>query len=128
METERISGYARLLRVVAHPTRLMVLADLMKGTKCVNDIRDLLDVPQPNVSQHLAVLKENGLVASHKEGVSRCYRLARPRFIKDLLMNLRRERAETLPRSSSSRRLRKAKVPRLPKPENRAAGRESHAD
>ena len=127
VETERISDYARLLRIIAHPTRLMILAELLKGMKCVNDIRDLLDVPQPNVSQHLAVLKENGLVASRKEGVSRCYRLARPRFIKDLLTNLRRERAETLPSGPGSRRLSRAKVTRLPKPGNKVAGQGSHA-
>ncbi len=90
METERISDYARLLRIIAHPTRLMILAELMKGTKCVNDIRDLLEVPQPNVSQHLAVLKENGLVAARKDGVSRCYYLSKPGLVEGLFAALKR--------------------------------------
>jgi len=91
VETKRSSDYARLLRVVAHPTRLMILAELVKGAKCVNDIRDLLEVPQPNVSQHLAVLKESGLVASHKEGVSRCYHLVRPKLVEGLFALMARD-------------------------------------
>ena len=63
------------------------------GTKCVNDIRDLLEVSQPNVSQHLAVLKENGLVAARKNGASRCYYLARPRLVKDLFATFARDDA-----------------------------------
>jgi len=120
VETERISGYAHLLRVVAHPTRLMMLAELMKGTKCVNDIRDLLDVPQPNVSQHLAVLKENGLVASHKEGASRCYHLSRPRLVEGLFALMARDEAG--PAESSP-----APQARRPREKRGAVRRASHA-
>ena len=94
MQSEEIGGYARLLRTIAHPIRLMILAKLMKGTKCVSDIRDLLEVSQPNVSQHLAVLKEKRLVACRKQGVSRCYYLARPRFVRELLVVLKGASAE----------------------------------
>lgn len=90
MKEREMSRYARLLRVVAHPTRLMILAELLKGTKCVNDIRDLLEVPQPNVSQHLAVLKGNGLVAARKDGVSRCYYLSKPGLVEGLFATLKR--------------------------------------
>ena len=85
MATELAAKWARLMRVVAHPTRLMILMELSSGMKCVNDIQELLDVPQPNVSQHLAVLKRNGLVVSHKDGRRRCCYLAKPAFIRDLL-------------------------------------------
>ena len=104
MESERISDYARLLRVIAHPTRLMMLAELMKGTKCVNDIRDLLEVSQPNVSQHLAVLKESGLVAFRKEGVSRCYYLARPGLVEGLFDLMARGEAGTTRSDPAPRR------------------------
>jgi len=87
---ERASGYARLLRIVAHPTRLMILDELSRGMKCVNDIQELLDVPQPNVSQHLAVLKRSGLVLCRKDGVARCYHLAKPGLVKDLFAVLGR--------------------------------------
>ncbi len=90
MKKERLETSARLLRIVAHPTRLMILEALGDGTRCVNDMRDILEVPQPNVSQHLAVLKESGMVACDKEGVTRCYRLAEPAFTKELLAVLKR--------------------------------------
>jgi ArsR family transcriptional regulator, arsenate/arsenite/antimonite-responsive transcriptional repressor len=103
METERISDYVRLLRIIGHPTRLLILAELMKGTKCVNDIRDLLEVPQPNASQHLAVLKENGLVASRKKGVSRCYHLIRPKFVEGLFALMAQEETGAMGSSPTPR-------------------------
>ena len=82
---------ARLLRAVAHPTRLRILDALMPGTRCVGSICDLLDMPQPNVSQHLAMLKQHGLVACDKQGVLRCYRLTKPGLVEGLLALLRTE-------------------------------------
>ena len=93
MQVETMSAYARLLRIIAHPTRLMILAELMEAEKCVNDIGDLLNVRQPNASQHLAILKENGLVAFRKEGASRCYYLARPGLVEGLFAMLERHHA-----------------------------------
>jgi ArsR family transcriptional regulator len=106
------AGRARLLRTMAHPTRLAILKELVKGTRCVNDIRDLVKLPQPNVSQHLALLKANGLVASYKQGVRRCYLLTNPAFIRGLFAALGPERptparrAPTSPRPGTSRRSR----------------------
>jgi len=97
VHAEAISGYARLLRIIAHPTRLMILAELVESEKCVNDIQDLLAVPQPNVSQHLAVLKDSGLVACRKDGVRRCYHLVRPALIRGLFALLPRYAASQGP-------------------------------
>jgi ArsR family transcriptional regulator len=94
----------RLLRALAHPTRLMILKELANGTKCVNDIRELVGIPQPNVSQHLALLKESGLVTSHKQGVRRCYSLANPALIEGLLSTLGPERAAATRRNPASAR------------------------
>lgn len=91
METNAARKYARLLRIVAHPTRLLILDELAHGMKCVNDIQELVETPQPNVSQHLAVLKESDLVLCHKDGVSRCYHLAKPGLVKDLFAVLGRD-------------------------------------
>ena len=57
---------------------------MVKGPKCVNHIRELLDVPQPNVSQHLTVLRHSGLVAFYGQGRRRCYYLPRPALVKAL--------------------------------------------
>jgi len=76
---------AKLLRVVAHPVRLGVLAELSKGAKCVMDIRELFPVSQPVLSQHMAVLRKAGLVSNHARGPLRCYYLTRPVYTKNLL-------------------------------------------
>lgn len=69
---------ADLLRVLGHPTRLAIVEKLSKGPKCVTDIQELLDVPQANVSQHLAVLRSHQIVGYYEEGKLRCYYLTRP--------------------------------------------------
>jgi ArsR family transcriptional regulator, arsenate/arsenite/antimonite-responsive transcriptional repressor len=76
---------AELLRVLAHPTRLAVLEELSKGTRCVSDIQDLLNVPQPNISQHLTVLRRERLVSYFIDGKLRCYYLTRPSLVNALL-------------------------------------------
>jgi len=82
------TGWAKLLKAIAHPTRLTILRELAKGTRCVNDIRELVDLPQPNVSQHLALLKKDGLVISRKQGARRCYSLADARLISGIFAAL----------------------------------------
>lgn len=86
--------HADYLRILAHPTRLLILESLTGGVKCVNELHELLAVQQPNVSQHLAALKEKGIVVSHKDGTRRCYHLARPAMVKNLLALLRRSYPE----------------------------------
>lgn len=76
---------AGLLRTVSHPVRLCVLDVLRAGPKSVADINSVVDVVQPNLSQHLAVLREAGLVASHADGPRRLYYLLRSSFVDDLL-------------------------------------------
>ncbi len=73
------------LRLVAHPTRLALMANLLDGPLCVTDIQDLLEVKQANVSQHLAVLRQAQLIFYHEDGKTRCYYLARPRLVRQLL-------------------------------------------
>jgi ArsR family transcriptional regulator len=82
---EEVRLRANYLKMLAHPTRLLILESLSKGEKCVNELHELLDVTQPNVSQHLAALKKKGLVVSHKNGTKRCYHLAKPDMTKGLL-------------------------------------------
>lgn len=76
-----LRGQAELLRQLAHPTRILILEELARGVRCVTDIRDLLDIPQPNVSQHLAVLRQTGVVDFYEDGPLRCYYLLRPELV-----------------------------------------------
>jgi ArsR family transcriptional regulator len=74
-----------LLRVLVHPTRIALLRNLASGPKCVSDIQELLDIRQPNVSQHLAALRHDRIVDFHEDGKMRCYYIARPRLVRALL-------------------------------------------
>jgi ArsR family transcriptional regulator len=79
------SAAAARLKLLGHPVRLALLAELARHPKCVNDIRDLLDIAQANVSQHLAALRAAGIVACHEQGNVRCYYLLRPELVNDVL-------------------------------------------
>ncbi len=76
---------AELLRILAHPTRLAILRELARAPKCVTDIRDLVEVAQANVSQHLGALRRNRIVDYHECGKLRCYYISRPRLVRRLL-------------------------------------------
>ena len=84
MEELNLRERAELLRQLGHPIRLAILEELMRGGKCVTDIRDLLEVSQPNVSQHLTVLRQQRIVDFSEEGKLRCYYLKRPALVRAL--------------------------------------------
>lgn len=82
---------AELLRVIAHPVRLLILEALADGPQCVKDINELVDIIQPMLSQHMATLRRKKLIDSHARGTLRCYYLLRPKLIGNLLRILRQE-------------------------------------
>lgn len=67
-----------LFKAFADPTRLRILSLLAGGELCVCDIVEILDIPQPTVSRHLAALRAAGLVAVTREWKFAHYRLAEP--------------------------------------------------
>jgi ArsR family transcriptional regulator, arsenate/arsenite/antimonite-responsive transcriptional repressor len=79
------ASIAETLKALAHPTRLMILQELLEGTKCVTDMEELLPAKQANISQHLAVLRNAKLVDFAQDGALRCYYLARPKLVRDML-------------------------------------------
>ena len=60
---------AEILKVLGHPVRLRIVQTLMTQESCVKNLWNCLDLPQATVSQHLAVLKGKGVVASERDGV-----------------------------------------------------------
>jgi len=79
---------ANLLHVLAHPTRLAILEELKDDTKCVSDINELLDVSQPNLSQHLAVLRRERIIDFNEKGKQRCYFITCPSMVQALMVFL----------------------------------------
>ncbi|GFE56713.1 helix-turn-helix transcriptional regulator [Geobacter sp. AOG1] len=80
--------WAELLKAIAHPTRLQIVAELLKGTKCVTDIQEILPASQSNISQHLTVLRNAGIVSFSQDGSQRCYFVSRPNLVSAILSQL----------------------------------------
>ncbi len=79
---------AELLKAMAHPVRLGILQKLCEGAQCVTDVQNMFTISQPNLSQHLANLKNANLVGSYANGSLRCYYLLRPKLVKRILNEL----------------------------------------
>ncbi|MBL8530433.1 MAG: helix-turn-helix transcriptional regulator [Hyphomonadaceae bacterium] len=67
---------AALLRALAHEARLMVLCQLLEGEHSVSDLLEGSALSQSALSQHLARLREEGLVETRREAQTIYYRLA----------------------------------------------------
>lgn len=81
----RAGALAAVLRALADPTRLAILAHLEGGEHTVTQLREHLGLAQSTVSQHLGVLRDAGLVATHSHGRTSVSHLARPHQTKALL-------------------------------------------
>lgn len=87
--------WTAILKAFAHPVRQMILDELLRNPRCVTAIREILDVRQPNISQHLTVLRNSGLVASKQDGSYRCYYLPKPGLVKAIFDAIDTEWPET---------------------------------
>ena len=76
---------AQKLKAVGHPIRLKLLCIIARGSdSCVSDLWRCLNQPQPVISQHLSILKENGIVDAEVQKTKRVYSIIDP-FTKDLV-------------------------------------------
>lgn len=69
------------LRTLANPDRLMLLCQLSGGERCVSDLESDTGIPQPTLSQQLAVLRREELVITRREGKQIHYRIADPKVL-----------------------------------------------
>jgi len=80
IELERMVDNAKrasdFLKALAHESRLMILCILAEGEKSVGELEDILELRQPTVSQQLARLRGDGLVAARRNGKAIYYSLA----------------------------------------------------
>jgi len=86
--------WVTILKALGHPTRLQIVIELLKGTKCVTDIHDILPASQANISQHLTVLRNARIVDFAQDGSQRCYYVCRPELVEGVLELLRNEQPE----------------------------------
>lgn len=83
--------WVSVLKALGHATRLQIVSELLKGTKCVTDIHDILPMSQANISQHLTILRHAGLVDFTQKGAQRCYFLSRPELVEGIIALLKED-------------------------------------
>jgi len=69
---------AKVMKALAHPSRLFIVDELSRGERCVCELTEMIGADVSTVSKHLAVLREAGLVLDERRGVQIFYRLRVP--------------------------------------------------
>lgn len=80
MENNRryIAEQARIFKALGHPTRLLMVAAMRSGEKCVCQLKEMVGDDMSTISKHLSILREAGIVSSEKRGTSIYYSLRLP--------------------------------------------------
>ncbi|MEN9409114.1 MAG: hypothetical protein RL216_1088 [Pseudomonadota bacterium] len=84
--TERATAAAAFLKALSHEGRLMILCHLSSGEKSVTELERLLDQRQAAVSQQLARLRLEGLVACRREGKAIFYSIQDPKVSRTIAL------------------------------------------
>ena len=83
METEEnIERASRALKAMSHPLRLRILCTLGNKEVNVQDIVECVGTSQSNISQHLAILRDKGILASRKDANRVFYRVSDARTLR----------------------------------------------
>lgn len=80
---------AKLFSVLSNPNRIRIVEELRQGELSVNNLQDLLGISHSAVSQQLAVLRTNRIVAERREGRNVFYHLKNPELAAWVLAGLR---------------------------------------
>lgn len=59
---------AKIIKAIAHPSRLLIVEELQRHQRCVNELTEMIGADMSTVSKHLSVLKNAGLVEDEKKG------------------------------------------------------------
>jgi len=81
MKQKILEGQAAILKALGQPTRLQILDLLKDGERCVCEIFPAINQEQANVSKHLSILKQAGILESRKDGLRILYRLRTPEIM-----------------------------------------------
>lgn len=99
LQREFAALHAHICKGLADPKRLLILNALRNGEQSVSDLVEELQLPQANVSQHLAILRDRGLVETRREGQRVFYSVTSEKIIEamDLLREVMHMQADSDP-------------------------------
>jgi len=80
-EEELYKLQAEFCKGMAHPKRIQILRVLKGGEKSVNELAKLTGIPQANMSQHLSILRQFGLLNTRREGTNIYYSISDRRIV-----------------------------------------------
>ncbi|MCK9258926.1 MAG: metalloregulator ArsR/SmtB family transcription factor [Azoarcus sp.] len=83
---EHIEMAARALKAIAHPLRLKILCILGSEEVCVQDIVEAVGTSQSNISQHLAILRDKGVLQTRKDANRVYYRVGDQRTLQLIVL------------------------------------------
>jgi DNA-binding transcriptional ArsR family regulator len=81
MNQKILEGQASILKALGQPTRLQILELLKEGERCVCEIFPAINQEQANVSKHLSILRQAGILESRKDGLRILYRIKTPEIM-----------------------------------------------
>ena len=73
-----LEARAKVLKALAHPSRLFIVEELEKTERCVCDLTEQIGADVSTISKHLSVLKQAGIVTDEKRGNQVFYQLRVP--------------------------------------------------
>jgi DNA-binding transcriptional ArsR family regulator len=79
-EPQLYTLHASICHTLANPKRLEIIDRLRQVEMSVTELAEALRISQSNLSQHLAIMREKGIVMTRREGVSVYYRLSNPKI------------------------------------------------
>lgn len=74
--------HANICNVFSNPKRLKIIDLLRDGEKSVNELSSLMEIPQANLSQHLALMRQRGILETRRDGVNVYYSITNPKVLK----------------------------------------------
>jgi ArsR family transcriptional regulator len=89
--------HASICHTLANPKRLEIIDKLRANELSVTALAEALEISQANLSQHLALMRQRGIVTTRREGVNVFYKLSNPKIIRacDLMRQVLLEHLET---------------------------------
>ena len=91
---------AGISKTLANPIRLAILHSLREGERSVNELTDILGISQSNLSQHLAIMRQAGILQTRKQGTSIYYSVTDPQInqacdmVREVLLGQLRKKQE----------------------------------
>jgi ArsR family transcriptional regulator len=104
MDPDFYCMHSALCRTLANEKRQMILDALRSGESSVKDLVERTGIAQPNLSQHLALMRANGVVRTRRDGTRVLYEISNPKLIQafDLITEVMQESIEERSRGARS--------------------------